>query len=87
MDTVRSRKNQIWPMAKWEVSFIVYLFQKMLIPYDSDSIVIVKFQTKSYTNTNGQTNPVVKTLDDCLTLSHSRVNSAQNVNILLLIRK
>ena len=61
----------------------------MLIPYDSDAIDIVKFQTKDYTNTNtnAQTNPLVKTFDDRLTSSHSRVNFAQNVNILLLIRK
>ena len=61
----------------------------MLIPYDSDAIDIVKFQTKGYTNTNtnAQTNPLVKTFDDRLTSSHSTVNFAQNVNILLLIRK
>ena len=65
------------------------LAEKKYIPYDSDTIVIVKFQAKRYTNTNAQTNPgyVVKTFDDRLTSSHSRVNFAQNVNILLLIRK
>ena len=42
----------------------------MLIPYDSDAIDIVKFQTKGYTNTNAQTNPLVKTFDDRLTSSH-----------------
>ena len=44
----------------------------MLIPYDSDAIDIVKFQTKDYTNTNtnAQTNPLVKTFDDRLTSSH-----------------
>ena len=54
----------------------------MLIPYDSDAIDIVKFQTKGYTNTSAQTNPLVKKFDNRLTSSHSRVNFAQNVNIL-----